>query len=185
MQHIDTILIIMVAIYGLSVFLHIAVLLGLAMAANKALKTARQYADEMNAKVQPILHSSQELLVQTKDLISKLEPKLESAANDLADITRTARQETARIAESADEITDRIRRQAERVDGMTNNALNSVDKVSHFLNTAVNAPVKQVTGVVAAARAVLNALRQPAPRRRPRPDDDPDEQIRRERQQYV
>jgi methyl-accepting chemotaxis protein len=185
MQHIDTILIVMVAIYGLSVLLNVCVLLGLWIGANKAAKAAKVYAEELHAKLDPVLHSTHELVGITKDLINKLEPKLEAAAGDLADITRAAREETARIKESTSEITDRIRRQAERVESMANDALNSVDRVGHFINNTVSAPVKQVTGVVAAARAILETLRKPSPPRRPRPEDDPEERSRRERQQYV
>lgn len=181
-QHLDTILIWMVAIYGASVLVHVIVLLIGAVAANKAVKSARQYADEMDARIRPVLATSHELLEQTKALVTRLEPKLEAAAGDLAEITRIAREETTRITASADEITDRIRRQAERMETMTTSALDGVEKAGHILNVAVNTPVKQVSGFVAAARAVVNTLRQPAsPRRRP----PTEEEIRAERKQYV
>lgn len=181
-QHLDTILIVMVAVYGVSVLLHIAVLAGLAIGANKAIKAARQYADEMDARIRPVLNSSQELLDHTKALVARIEPKLEAAAGDMAEIARLAREETTRVTASANEITDRIRRQAERVDSMTTSALDGVEKASNFLNHAVNTPVRQASGFLAAARAVINTLRQPAPPRRGRPSD---EDIREERQQYV
>jgi methyl-accepting chemotaxis protein len=181
-QHLDTILIVMVAIYGVSVLLHIAVLVGVAIGANKAIKAARHYAEEMDAKIRPVLTSTHDVLEQTKALVSKLEPKLEAAAGDLAEITRVAREETTRISASAEEISGRIRRQAERVDNMTSSALNGVERAGQLLNVAVTAPVKQVSGFVAAARAVVNTLRQPAaPRGRPRTE----EEIRADRQQFV
>jgi uncharacterized protein YoxC len=182
MQHLDTILIVMVAIFGLSVLLHILVLAGVAISSARALKAAKQYGEEMRAKVEPVLHSSHELLEQTKALMARLEPKLESAAGDLAEITRTTREETVRISASTEEITGRIRRQAERMDEMTTSALNGVDKVGHFVNQVVNAPARQVSGVLAAARAIVNTLRSPAP---PRTPPDPEERNRDERQQYV
>jgi methyl-accepting chemotaxis protein len=181
-QHLNTILIVMVAAYGASVLLQMAVLAGVLWGAGKAIKAARQYADEMEARIRPVLASSQELIEKTKGLVTKLEPKLESAAGDLAEITRIAREETSKIGASADEIADRIRRQAERMDSMTTSALDGVEKASHVLNVAVNTPVKQVSGIVAAARAVLNTLRQPSSPRRGRPTD---EEIPADRQQYV
>lgn len=171
MQHLDTILIVMVAIYGVSVLLHIIVLLGLAIGMSKAIKAAKEYGDELRVKLHPVLQSSHEILEQTKALLSKLEPKLESAAGDLADITRTARDETAKLSASAEEITERIRRQAERVEAMTDSALNGVERARHAVNEAVNVPVRQVSGVVAAAKAVINTLRQPSPARRRAADD--------------
>lgn len=181
-QHLNTILIVMVAVYGASVVLQIGVLAFVLWGALKAIKAARQYADEMDERVRPVLASSHELLQQTKALVTRLEPKLEAAAGDLAEITRIAREETTRITTSANEITDRIRKQAERMDAMTSNTLDGIEKAGHILNVAVNTPVKQVSGFVAAARAVLNALRQPAsPHRAPRTE----EEIRADRQQYV
>jgi uncharacterized protein YoxC len=182
MQHLDTILIVMVAVYGVSVLLHISVLAGLAIGMNKAIKEAKRYADEMEAKVQPVLTSALETLQQTKALVTRLEPKLEAAATDMSAITRFAREETARLKTSADEITDRIRRQAERVEHITNNALDGVEKAGNFLNSAVNKPVRQASGFIAAARAIVDSLRRPAPPRHSHPTD---EEIRRERQQYV
>lgn len=180
-QHLNTILITMVVLVGVSVLLQVIVVIGGGIAASRAVKSAKAYADEMRGKVEPVLHSSHELLEKTRTLMAKLEPKLEAASSDLADITRTAREETQRISASLDEINERVRRQAERMDEMATSALNGVDKVGHVLNVAVSTPARQLSGVVAAARAVLNTLRTPS--RPSRPDDD--EQIRAERQQYV
>jgi uncharacterized protein YoxC len=181
-QHLDTILIIMVAVYGASVLLQMAVMGGVVYGASKAIKAARQYADEMEGRIRPVLQSTHDMLEQTKSLVTRLEPKLEGAASDLSEITRIAREETTRITASADEITNRIRRQAERVDSITTSALDGVEKAGHILNVAVNTPVKQASGVVAAARAILNTLRQPASKRSPSPTE---EEIRANRQQYV
>lgn len=181
MQHLNTILIIMVALFGVSVLLQLIMLIGGGIAMSKAVKSAREYADEMRGKVEPVLHSSYELLEKTRTLMAKLEPKLEAASSDLADITRAAREETQRISASLDEINERVRRQAERMDEMTTSALNGVDKVGHVLNVAVSTPARQLSGVVAAARAILSTLRGPSSS--PRPDSE--ERIRGERQQYV
>ena len=182
MQHLDTILIWMVAIFGVSVLLHIGVLAGLAIGMSKAVKQAKQYAEQMEVKVLPVLASTQEVLQQTKSLITRLEPKLEAAATDLSDITRMAREETTRLSASADDIAERFRRQADRVAHMTETTLDGVERASHFLNSAVTTPVRQASGFLAAARAVISALRQPAP---PPPGHPADEDYQRERQQFV
>jgi methyl-accepting chemotaxis protein len=181
-QHLNTILIVMVGIFGASVLLQLVVMGGAAIAMSKALKAARQYSEDMRAKLDPVLHSSYELLEQSRALMAKLEPKLEAAACDMADITRAAREETERLSASADEISGRIRRQAERVDEMATSALNSVDKVGNFLNDAVGTPARRLSGVVAAARAVINTLRAPVPQHT-HPDEE--ERVRAERQQFV
>ncbi len=181
MQHLDTILIVMVAVYGVSVLLHISVLAGLWLGVNKGLKQAKQYAEEIEVKVLPVLASTREVLEQTRALVTRLEPKLDAAATDLSNITRMAREETARISASADEITQRFRRQADRVAQMTENAVDGVEKASNLINSAVAGPVRQASGVIAAARAIISTLRQ----RQPHPSHPADEDYQQERQQYV
>jgi len=126
---------------------------------------AKGHVEEIRAAVIPVLHQSKELIHTTRDVIARLEPKLEAAARDLAEITRAAREQAEKIEASADEIRERLRQQAERVDGMTTDALNKVDRVGHFINEAVSMPVRQVSGVMAAAKAIVETLRAPAPHR--------------------
>ena len=189
----DTILLLMVGFTGVAVLLQFCVLLGIFLTTRKALATAKEKADEIEASVMPLIHHSKDLVRSTKELVQKttevmarLEPKLDAAATDLSEMVSSARAETARIQASVDEINDRVRRQAARVDGMTTSVLNGVDRVGHFVSEAVNVPVRQVSGIpgpqaekiVAAAKAVVDVLRAPAPPRHtprePRATEDKD-----------
>ncbi|MFZ0394566.1 MAG: hypothetical protein WCF17_05925 [Terracidiphilus sp.] len=171
MLNTNTLLLVICIIMGASVLLQIGFLIALAVMGGKALKMAREYGDEFQSVASPALHHARELLETSKNLITRLEPRLDAAASDLAEIAQVARDETRKIQESADEISERIRRQAERMDSMTTGALNEVDRVSHFLNQAVNLPVRQIASVLAAARAIVDTLRSPAPPRRRAPQN--------------
>jgi uncharacterized protein YoxC len=162
----DTILIAMVAVTGVSVLLQFIVLLAIFLGLRKGMKEAKEQADEVRAAVMPVLHSSKDLIQTTRDLIAKLEPKLDYAATDLAMMARTAREQSDRIQASVDEINRRVRNQAARVDGMTTSVLNGLDRAGHIVNEAVNVPVRQVSGILAAVRAVVDTLRGPVPPRR-------------------
>lgn len=166
MQNTDTILIALVATVGSLVFLQFVILLGMFLTMRKGIRKAQQYGDEMRATITPVLHQSREVLEKTKDVIVRLEPKLDAAASDLAEMTRSARGQLLKIEASADEISERFRRQAARIDGMTSSTLNGVDRVGHFLSDAVSIPVRQVSGILAAAKAVVDTLRAPAPAQR-------------------
>ena len=171
MPHIETFLIIMTSLTALAVVLQVVSLIVMAVVARKAVKEAKTYADEFRTHLSPVLQQSKDMLQLTKQLIERLEPRLDSAATDLAEIVRIANEETRKIQLSADEITQRVRRQAERMDSMATNALNGVERLGHFLNEAVNLPVRQVSGVLAAAKAIVETLRGPAPaQHRARPD---------------
>ena len=114
-----TILTILVAAIGTLVLIQAIVMFAMFIVMRKGMKAAGAYAEEMKGKINPLLTESQEVLATTKHLVARLEPKLEAAASDLAEMTRTASDEMKNIRASADEITERVRRQAARVDTMT------------------------------------------------------------------
>ncbi|HEY1986584.1 MAG TPA: hypothetical protein VGG85_14310 [Terracidiphilus sp.] len=177
----DTLLIVFIAITSAAVLLQACVLLGMYLTLRKAVQMGKEQADEFRSKLTPVLDSSKELLGDAKNLvgtarhiIEQLEPKLDSAASEVAGMARDFHAQTIRLQASADEVAQKVRRQADRVDGMTTSVLNGVDKFGHFVNEAVNVPVRQVSGIMAAAKAVMETLRAPAPPRprRPAPASD-------------
>ena len=169
MDNINTLLLAIAIILGVAVLLQIGFLIAFAVMGGKAMKMAKEYGDELRSVAVPTLHHARELIETSKNLIDCLEPRLDAAATDLADITKMVREETQKIQVSADEINERLRRQAERMDHMTTSTLNSVDRVGHFLNQAVTVPVRQAAGILAATKAVVDALRSPAPNHRRAP----------------
>lgn len=164
----NTLLLVICAVTGVSVLLQLGFLIAIAIMGSRAMKMAKESGEEFRTLATPVLQHTRELLEASKNLLARLEPRLDAAASDLAEIAQVAREETHKIQASADEISERIRKQAERMDTMTTTALNGVDHVSHFLDAAVNVPVRQVSGVLAAVKAIVDALRSPAaPRKRP------------------
>jgi gas vesicle protein len=161
MSHTDTFLIAIAVLVAISVLLQIGFVIGAAIMGSRALRLAKEYGDDFRSVSTPALQHAREVLESTQKLIARLEPRLDAAASDLAEMVQAAREETRNIQASADEIAERIRKQAERMDTMTTTALNGVDRVGQFLNV----PVRQVSGVVAALKAIVDALRTPAPPR--------------------
>jgi hypothetical protein len=174
---IETILTVMVGITALAVLMQACVLLAMFVAVRKAITLGKEQADEFRSSVVPVLHTSKEVLATTnealvsvKAVIARLEPKLDAAATDLADMAQAIHAQTTRLQASVDEIAGRVRQQAVRVDGMTTSVLNQVDRAGGLLTEAVNVPMRQVSGVIAAAKAIVEALRAPVP---PRPRRSP------------
>jgi len=165
MSNNETLLTVMVVLVAVSVLLQIGFLIVGAVMAGRALKMAKEYGDDFRSTAAPALQHARELLESTQKLVARLEPRLDAAASDLAEMVQAAREETRNIQASADEITDRIRKQAERMDTIATTALKGVDRAVHFLNDAVNIPVRQVSGVLAAVRAIVDTLRAPTPPR--------------------
>lgn len=164
--------IIFVAVTGLAFLLQAGVLLAMFLSLRKAITSARDRSEGFEGKLLPVLLAMQEFLTAGKDvvgsakaLIEKLEPKLNSAAAELEIMAQDIHVQATRLQASVDEVAQMARRQVDRADGMTTSFLNGLDRVGSFVNQAVDVPIRQVAGVVAAARAVVETLRSPAPPR--------------------
>jgi uncharacterized protein YoxC len=159
MPNTEMILTILVAVIAVAALVQLIILFVLFLAARKSMKLAGEYAEDLRDKVVPMIEHSKALLQTSRQLITKLEPRLEAAATDIAELAHTANSESKKMSQSADEIAERVRRQAARVDGMTTEALDRLDRLGHVLDHVVTVPVRQVSGVVAAARAIIESLR--------------------------
>ncbi len=176
-SNIETLLVVFIALTGFSVLMQACVLLGMFLTMRKAIQFGKEQADAYGAKLTPLLEkvspmvdssqkliaTAEELVATTKDLVQALDPKLQYAATELAAMTRSVHDQAERLQVSADEIAQGVRRQAARVDNMTTNVLNGVDRAGRLISEAVTVPVRQVSGVIAAARAIVDTLRAPTP----------------------
>ena len=172
-----------------AVLLQAFVLLGIFLTMRKAVQMAKEQSDEYRAKLTPIIETSSQLIATGKDLVAatqtlikNVQPQVESAVAEVANMTHDIRAQVNQLQNSVDEVARNARHQADRVDRMTTSFLNGLDRVGSFVNEAVNVPIRQVNGVVAAVKAVVDTLRSPAPvrpRTRPTPqvirvDEDKD-----------
>ena len=164
----EMILTILVTVIAAAGLIQLFVFIAMLAAIKKGMKLAGEYATDLKTDLVPVLEHSKKLLYSTKELMARLEPKLEAAATDVAELAHIASTEARKMQESADEIAERVRRQAARVDEMATDALNTVDRVGNFVNQAVSVPLRQVSGVVAAGKAIYETLRAPSPRGRAR-----------------
>lgn len=179
MANTETLLIIFIAITGLAVLLQACVLLGLLLTVRKAVKTANEQADEYRSKLMPIIDSSSHLLnsgtqligsvknlvTTAQTLVKDIQAPAQAAISEMELMTRDIHAQALQLQASVDEIAQKARYQADRVDNMTTSFLNGLDRFGSFLNDAVHAPIRQFNGVIAAARAVVDTLRSPAPSR--------------------
>jgi len=173
MLTINTELLLILAAVAIAVLMQAGVLLGIFLTMRKAVQTVKEEADLYRGKLTPIIETSsqlitsgKELVAATQTLIDGLKPQLIGAATELSTLTHEIRMQVNDLQDSVDEVAHKARHQADRVDSMTTSALNGLDRFGTFLNEAVHVPIRQVNGVVAAAKAIVDSLRAPA---RPRP----------------
>ena len=162
----ETLLLIFVACTGAAILMQAFVLLAMLLTARKALKFAQQQTEELRTNVLP-------LVKDTKELLTRVGPKIESVATDFADLTSKLRVQSTRMETSAGDIFERVYRQTNRVDMMLTSALDTVDRAGAMVGEVLSVPLRQLSGIAAFARAMFGTLRSGPPPTEPRPTHSP------------
>lgn len=155
----ETILIIFVGLTGFAVLLQACVLLAIYISLRKTAKSALEASEDFKSTVLPMVHS-------TRELVERISPQIVSISVDVAELAASLKKETRGVSFSAAEIMQRVNRQTERLDTMLTSGLNAVERAGVVVESAVAAPVRQVNGVLAAIKAVIDTYCSDFPRRR-------------------
>ena len=172
MQNLDsqTIQLAIVAAVALTMLLQAIVLLAVFITLRKSARSMREDIEELRSSVVPVIDNVRELLVHAA-------PKIEAAAADLAAMSHNLRRQTTDVQATATEGLERIHRQSTRMDSMLTGVLDAVDRASGFMSDAITKPMRQLSGLLASAKAVVESLRNDAsvpqaPIEHPRSDKD-------------
>jgi hypothetical protein len=157
----QVLLIIFVALTGVAVLIQACVLFGIYIALQKSAKSVLLATEDMKATVVPMMKT-------TRELMERIGPQLITVTTDLAEMTQGIRKESASVRVSISEIMERVNKQTAHLDAIMTSGLNSVDRAGVVLESAVAAPVRQVNGVVAAVKAMIDTYRRVDPRGRQR-----------------
>ncbi len=122
--------------------------------ARKAAKNMREELEEYRSLLMPVIQKAREV-------VENVAPKIERAAEDLSVITASLREQTADIQKAADDIIVRTQRQAGRVDHMLTVVFDGVERAATFMSETVAKPMRQVSGLIASVKAVVETLRDP------------------------
>jgi len=144
-------LIVFVGLTSVALFGQFIVMLMAYFMVRKNIKTVQDEVGEIRSTVMPMLNRS-------KELLEKVAPKVESVAADMADIAQSAREQTAHIRFTADEVLARVYRQTSRMDNMITNVADGVEHAGNVVADSVTRPVRQVSAILAAAKAFLGVL---------------------------
>ena len=170
----STWLIVFVGLTCAAVVLQAGVLLGIFLSLRKTAQAVTEVTSDVKATVIPLVHS-------TRELLERISPQILTVSAGLADLTDLVHKETKGTKVSVAEITERINRQVQRIDGMLTVALDTVEKTAGVIEHSVAAPVRQVNGVVAAFKAIVDTYRSTpsssARRNHVNPVPDPDRDI--------
>ncbi|HMD76215.1 MAG TPA: hypothetical protein VKG86_02455 [Terracidiphilus sp.] len=152
----QTILLALVVLTALAILLQTLILLAILISVRKTARALQKDAADLRAAVLPFIHDSREVF-------SRVAPKVESLATNSLQLIYGLRAQLAEVQYTTTEIVERVRIQTERLDSMLTRALDAVDRAGSYMAEAVLKPVRQVTGVLASVRAIVDSLRSPAP----------------------
>ena len=144
-------LMIFVGLTAVALFGQFIVMLVAFFMVRKTLNSVQGEIGEIRSTVMP-------MITRSKELLQKVAPKVESVAADVADMAQSAREQTAHIRFTADEVLARVYRQTSRVDHMITNVADGVEHAGSVVADSVTKPVRQVSALLAAAKAFLGVL---------------------------
>jgi hypothetical protein len=152
----ETLLLAFVAVTGLAVLLQAMILLAIYISLNKAARAVREEVEDLRSSMMPIIYN-------TREMFTRLAPKIEETVGEVAEIARGLRVQSAEVQLTTVEMMEKMRRQTSRVDAIVTGVLDGVDRAGVFLADAVGKPVHQAAKLLAAFKAIVEALRNSAP----------------------
>lgn len=157
-----------IALGAVALLMQTIILFALYRGVSKSTEQMKEQLEEMRSSVMPIVENARELFV-------RLAPKVEDSVTDVAEMARGLRVQAEDVQKAIEEILAGVRKQTGRIDTMFTGTLDAVDHASAFVAEAVSKPVRQLSGLLAGVKAIVESLRASDPSyREPRVHDDKD-----------
>ncbi len=168
MAHLDsqTAQLIFAGVAALALLLQALVLLAIFFGIRKAIATLREDFDDLRTSVTPFVK-------EAREVFTRVAPRIEETTADVAAFTHSLRAQSDDLKAASAEIIEKARHQASRIDSMTTHVLDAADRAGAFVNDAVSRPMRQLSGILASIRAIVDSLRAPEPASRTRPNHPP------------
>jgi len=144
------------ALIALAMVVQAFVLLAAFLAMRKAARSVNDKIEEVRSSVMPLIETS-------RNLFTKLAPKIESATDDVAAIAHSVRTQSAEIQAAASDIMSKAQAQAGRLDAMITNVFDAMDRAGGFVADCINKPMRQLSALLAATKAALESLHTAVP----------------------
>jgi methyl-accepting chemotaxis protein len=156
----ETILVAAITVIALAVLLQTILLLAIFFAVRKTARSLRETSEELRSAVVPVAHL-------VRDTISHLAPKVEAVANDLTKVAQTLCVQSTELHMATAAMLERLHQQSLRVDAMVTRFLDATNRAGVYVVESVSKPVRQISGLMATIRSIVESLRTPAPKRPP------------------
>jgi len=149
MSSTDTTLLVIIAI---ALVVQSLATVGFAVAAGISAKKAQQAIADLQAKANPILDHSREL-------VTDVAPMLRSAAANVLQTSVMLREKAEEIGTTVSSANVRVRSQIERVDELLAHTLSKVESTATTVEQKVLSPVRTMNGILSAIRAAMDTMK--------------------------
>jgi uncharacterized protein YoxC len=154
----ETIELACIVLGALALLMQSAILLAIYVGVSKGTKKMQEEIEDIRSSVMPVMKDTRELVDSARELFVRLSPKVESTVTDVSEVTRSLRAQTTDVEVSLEEILEKVRKQAGRIDSMITGTLDAVDRAGAFVTETVSKPVRQLSGLLAGMKAVIESL---------------------------
>jgi len=157
MNH-ETIELACIALGALALLIQSIVLLAIFVGMGKATKKIQEEIDDIRSTVMPVVKDTRELVDTAREFFVRVSPNVESTVNDAAELTRSLRAQATDAQATVEEALERVRKQAGRIDTIVTGTLDAVDRATVFVTETISKPVRQISGMLAGIKAVVESL---------------------------
>jgi methyl-accepting chemotaxis protein len=137
----QTVLTLFVIVAAVAIVIQMGILLGLYLSVRKTSARMETLADEVRTRALPMLDAAQSIMVDSRERIDTL-------TRNAADISSTVKAQVERVSTTMDDMVDRTRLQVIRADELVSRTFDKVEETTEHVQTAVAAPVRQLTAVM-------------------------------------
>lgn len=141
-------------ILAFAVLLQTIILLAFAIAAKIAQRKAMEEIDKLREDLRPIIAGAHHVVEAVEDMT----PRVRATVVNVHTASERLRDQVDHIDSLVGEVTGKTRRQVGRVDNMVNDTLDAIAHGTRVIQENVMAPLRQVGGWMAAARAATDVL---------------------------
>ena len=152
---------IIVAAVAVTMLLQVIMLVALFVVLRKTISTIHEELDDNRESLKNMMDKVVPAIERTSDFLERNSPKVEAALTDIAAVAHKLRTQTEDVQVAASEVIERVRNQGARMDSMMTKTLDGVDRAATFMTDAIGKPMRQLSAVLASAKAVVDTLRTP------------------------
>lgn len=152
MQNHELIEVVFIILASVALIMQTILLIAMFLGLGKAIQSIKEEIGDIRSSVVPVAQNA-------KDLIERLSPKVERTVTDISELTHGLRLQAEELEVVVSEILQRVRKETGRIDTMFSGTLDAVDRASVYVTDVVAKPVKQISGILAAVKAIVESLR--------------------------